>query len=136
MNKTTCSTTNNAKQPSVNSMSLPPIPCQSLHEVKDKKSIGTDKSTGLPMYPQILKDSRTSFLKRNLSKQKVDVLVKAYRSSRKNSVRNSIRSYFVGSTKLLFDLIQDIHYHSKKCRGAITIPSKSVTTKNKVRAIN
>ena len=135
MSKTTCSTTNNAKQLNVNSMSLPPIPCQSLKEVLDKKSIGTDKSTGLPIYPQVLKDSRTSFLKRHISKQNVDVLVKAYRSSRKNSVRNNIRSYFVGSTKLLFDLVQDIHYHSKKCRGAITIPSKSITTKNLAQRI-
>ena len=135
--KITSSTTNYSMQTGVDSRRLPPIPYRSIDEVRGSKRLGFGKD-GLPTYPQLLKDKRIGYLRRGMTKQKVEVLVKAYRSTRKNSVKNKTSSYYVGSTKHLFDLVNDIHYHSKRCRGAITIPSRSITTKDlaqKVRTI-
>jgi len=69
-------------QTGVDSRNLPPIRSRSIDEVRGSKRLGFDED-GLPTYPQLLKDKRTGHLRRNMTKQKVEVLVKAYRSTRK-----------------------------------------------------
>jgi len=63
-------------QTGVDSRNLPPIPCRSLNEIKSSTSIGNIPVTGGPIYPQVLKETRVAYQRRNMSKTKVKGIVK------------------------------------------------------------
>lgn len=78
-------------------------------------------------YPQSLKETAVSTIKRNSRSNKLAAII---RNHRLRSQKERLGRYFIGNTRNLYDLINIIDAHKSHCEGRLITRSRNFISKN------